>query len=1408
MSKQKSKKVRDVESQDDVTGGDVTGETNVQVADLAKAINQISSALQTLQVQVSELAAVAYQSGPPQLTNENEFRENCTEADDIVTGMRQHDRRYRTYDYISRWKELGGGQLTFVVNGSTHPLIFLKKLEEMFADAGVPDEKKVALAVACLRGTASDWGQVKNSQFTSFDKFKEFFLNRYWGVEEERNLFFKIKFGKFVNGNMAEYFLKTLKEASFLSEQLEEKKLIEFLINHFPTEVKCGILNGGFQTVEAVEQHLKRLDECYGEMSNRRRQNQERGQNSENRAAWRNANTNSGGNNSSSNASRQDRNAGGSNDNDISTIFTEHLDWLLEEDPGISACQINKLPIVKVTIGELMTEALVDSGCQISSVSESYFNMLRTQAEVLPVFPVNGVTLYGAFTDRGRTAKCQTLLEIKINSITFQVPCLVVPQLKRTLILGYDWIVENNVTLGKTMKVVQDGVEYEIPVTNELMSSDSVVIEETAIECHERVQVKERIVYNELQIRAVVDRAELDDKNFKDELYQVLLRNKEVFSEQPGRISIYEHKIKLRDESPFCLKSYPIPNSHKAAVKQQIEEMLQWEIIRAAPTEYISPLVTVAKKDGSVRVCLDARHLNSKMVKEHIMPVNPEEFLYQFEEGTILSSIDLTCSYWQIPIKESDQKYTGFLHEGISYVFQVLPYGLSTSVSSFIRGLNMILGNEVSEYLIPYVDDLLIFSADQKSHLRHLESLLIKFKQHNVTVKLRKSKFVRSSIKFLGHIISRTGTEMDPDRVKSIKEFPRPRNVKHLKSFLGLCSYDRRYCENFAALSVPLLKLLKKDHPWKWGVEQNEAFEKIKSVFAGAIMQYHPNPQKPYYIQCDSSYYGIGGCLFQKSPQGECQIIAFCSRTLKGAELNYGITEKEALAVLYCLRQWRVFVLGTKVTVITDHKSLIFLKKCRLMNSRLTRWTLYLQEYDLEIVHCAGKDNVVADVLSRYPVDQGEEIEAASEEIEIFRMEVEKGGKKQISNLRRLAQDQQEDEYLGKIRKKVEEGSTRWFIIHENVLFKKENDGYKICVPSKHTTDIIRDEHYHNGHFGYHKVYQALRKWYYWKKMRTQVKEITRSCDLCQRSKISAGGRGPMASVIPDGINELVCVDLMGPLPKSRGGVAYLFVAIDAFSKHVALYTMKRATTQVLLNRIKLYVQDVGKPKRILSDNGTQFRSNRWQQELSSLGIHVSYTSVYFPQGNMTERINREIGRLLRSLCHHQHTKWAYVIPRVEELLNQVVHESTGFTPNEVHWHQTRECPVKCIKFPENPVMPPKDKVIMLAKQRLLTKAQRRQQRHNQGRMEEYQVGDWVYVRSHMQSSAEDHQIKKLFLLFEGPFTVRAKKGPNAYELVDVNGQLKGTHNVVNIKRCYREQECGIVGTGVEKTANGFSTGG
>lgn len=532
---------------------------------------------------------------------------------------------------------------------------------------------------------------------------------------------------------------------------------------------------------------------------------------------------------------------------------------------------------------------------------------------------------------------------------------------------------------------------------------------------------------NKLELKNAVEETEVFNENEKEELYHILLENSSVFSEQPGRIKGYEHEILLKDYTPFFFKSYAIPIKFRDIVKKQIEEMVGWNVIEPAQTEYISPLVVVAKKDKSIRVCLDARYLNERMVRDHVMPPNPEELVFPFGEQAVLSTIDLTSSYWQIPIKKEHRQYTGFMFDGQSFVFKVLPFGLSTSVASFIKGLNKVL--DQLEFAIPYVDDVLIFSKNANEHLKHIEVILNKLLEAGITLKLKKSKFARKEVNFLGHIVSATKLSLDPNRVKAITEFPIPRNVKHLKAFLGLCNYERRFVEL-------IVKLFKKGTVWHWGVQETLAFDNVKRAYLKVVFLSHPRPNKPYFIQSDSSDYAIGGCLFQLDNENKRTVISFCSRTLRGPEVNYGITEKEALAIVYCLQQFRIFVLGADLTVVTDHKALTFLKTCRLLNSRLTRWTLYIQEYDFSIKYCPGREHIIPDVLSQYPVENHQ---LSTSEMDVLQAEILTTSIKETykivkSNMKKLKEAQENDSIICRIRAKILKGENQWFDVYHDSL--------------------------------------------------------------------------------------------------------------------------------------------------------------------------------------------------------------------------------------------------------------------------------------------------------------------------------------------------------------------------------------
>lgn len=356
-----------------------------------------------------------------------------------------------------------------------------------------------------------------------------------------------------------------------------------------------------------------------------------------------------------------------------------------------------------------------------------------------------------------------------------------------------------------------------------------------------------------------------------------------------------------------------------------------------------------------------------------------------------------------------------------------------------------------------------------------------------------------------------------------------------------------------------------------------------------------------------------------------------------------------------------------------------------------------------------------------------------------------------------------------------------WFVVHEGLLFK-----FQLVIPRGQIVSLVNQEHVENGHFGAKKYLAWLQQFYYFPKMQERFRRIIAGCKLWQLSKISPRCAGKMHSIIPSSPNELVCTDMVGPLPMSRGGVTFLLVFVDVFTKHVVCAALKRATTKAIINvLVNGYIPNVGKPLYILSDNRTQYFSKLWVGKLRELDIKCVHASVYFPQGNPTERVNREIGRLLRTFCHNQHQNWAAMVKDVENYLNNVVHDSTSYTPNELHFGKSRANNfIKNINFPSSRQFETNFYVIVLARERLLSKDEKRRARHEQVKnIINFKPGDNVLVLNQERTSALNKEIKKLFLLYKGPYQAKRISGPNSYELCDVSGETGGIHNVVNLKK-------------------------
>lgn len=705
-------------------------------------------------------------------------------------------------------------------------------------------------------------------------------------------------------------------------------------------------------------------------------------------------------------------------------------------------------------------------------------------------------------------------------------------------------------------------------------------------------------------------------------------------------------------------------------------------------------------------------------------------------------------------------------------------------MAEFQKILDKVLGPEILEFAAVYVDDIHITSTDFNEHIEHLEEIFKKFAKHNVKINPQKSQFLRKHITFLGHIIYEKGISMDPSKIKTIQDFQPPKTQKQVRAFLGFINFYRKYIRDLSLLTEKLSQLTKKNQVWKWEEEQQQTFEQIKQCFLEDIIIKYPNFKQPFFLATDASNTHIGAELYQIDTDGQHRTIGFTSRTLNEAERRYYTTEKELLAIVFACKKYRNYILGHVTNLLTDHQALTFLNSCKLLNARIMRWSVQIQEFNLQIQHIAGKENIGADTLTRYP--QGDK-DTMKRHQQIFINQLvlgkySRGLTRQFQNLSML---QQQDQILNQIILRLPNEPNLPYKYYNNILFYVDRKNKeRMMVPDNMVKQLITEVHEEYGHGGATKIYQLLRIDCQFRHMLKKIKKITQSCDICQKSKIyNQNTRGPLLSNIPSGPREMISLDLIGPLPRGQLGSKYILVMLDIFTKYVQVYPLRKATAEAILTRIeKQYIPTCGSFKKILTDNGTQFHSKKWVMRLQQLGITVMRTTTYHPEGNPVERTNREVGRMLRTYCYKKHTNWVQYLKKIAFWINNTMHTTTGYTSQELMGKPRQSLMLrKLINLPEEINNEDIEVMIQFARKRIRKKACQRNQYHDKNkRFLKYHKGQLILVKEQKLSSAEDKEIKKLFLLYRGPYTIKQVNENNTVAIQE--GENTNTYNIKNIK--------------------------
>ncbi|XP_057785651.1 uncharacterized protein LOC131003187, partial [Salvia miltiorrhiza] len=537
----------------------------------------------------------------------------------------------------------------------------------------------------------------------------------------------------------------------------------------------------------------------------------------------------------------------------------------------------------------------------------------------------------------------------------------------------------------------------------------------------------------------------------------------------------------------------------------------------------IGELLAKGHKDSSLRMCCDCRAINNITVKyRHPIP-RLDDMLDELHGSCVFSKIDLRNGYHQIRIKEGDEWKTAFKTKLGLYEWLVMPFGLTNAPSTFMRLMNHVLRAFIGRFVVVYFDDILIYSQNHDEHVEHLRSVMDVLRKEKLFANLKKCIFGTDKLVFLGFVVSAQGVQVDEEKIRAIQEWPTPTNIAAVRSFHGLASFYRRFVPYFSSVAAPLTEVIKKHVEFKWGKAQEDAFQQLKYKLTHAPVLSLPNFSKSFEIECDASGVGIGAVLMQ-----ERRPIAYFSEKLNGATLSYPTYDKELYALVRALQTWQHYLWPNEFVIHTDHESLKHLKGQHKLNKRHARWMEFIETFPYVIKYKQGKENVVADALSRrYAL--------------ISTLDAKLLGFECIKSL------YEHDDDFGEIYIACARAASGEYFRHDDYLFRKN----KLCVPKCSLRELLLLESHGGGlmgHFGIAKTLAVLHEHFFWPHMKRDVERICGRCVTCKQAKSRVSSHGLYTPLpIPTAPWIDISMDFVLGLPRTKRGRDSIFVVFSPF---------------------------------------------------------------------------------------------------------------------------------------------------------------------------------------------------------------------------------------------------------------------
>ena len=971
------------------------------------------------------------------------------------------------------------------------------------------------------------------------------------------------------------------------------------------------------------------------------------------------------------------------------------------------------------------------------------------------------------------------------------------------------------------------------------MFDDKTEVEKKFITSPAQIESQRKV---KLQNAPITDE---DRSNFKE------LCNKytDIFSrssEDIGHTPLLKMDIDTGDSPPVCQRPYSLPLKHVEWVTKELEILEKAGVISRSVSPWASPIVIVPKKSEPGepprrRMCVDYRVLNSLLPpvnKAHskakgILTLVPlpkiDEIYAQLKGSKVYSAIDMRSGYFHLGLSNDAKPKTAFVPggpHGAKYEFNRCPFGLSQAPAYFQRLIHEVLKGIT--FAFGYLDDILIFSPDNKTHLEHLEVVFQRLREADLKLKASKCNFFKKHIQYLGHLVSGEGIEPLPEKLEAVRKMPPPTTPKEVRQFLGLVGYYRKFVPKFADIARPLTNLTKLDIPYEWTTRCQEAFEFLKEMLLKEPILKYPDPSKPYTLFTDASKFAWA-CVLTQEYEHEfdgkkrkiLHPITYMSGLFKGSQVNWATLTKEAYAIYVSVKKLDHYIQDAEVTLRSDHLPLKSFLQKNTLNTKVNNWAIDITSRcrNIQFEYIKGIKNTLADTMSRLieitpeieqePEPPGQEfgydifetlepIETTTHYINELKEEIQIKHEAIPDDLlpivdlteSQLEDIQMKDKFIKNIvnrlvAKQQPEGKPYYL---EGKLLKKyiydNKQRFEVTVVAPNCAPLLLNlAHDQLGHNGTARTYMLLKRTYYWKGMKTDISNYVKQCKLCQKQNIlpvkyvSGHFSAPMAPM------EFISMDLIGDFTPSSKGNKYALTVICMLTGYTFCIPIpSKKASDVITAYIDNVYSKFGGSKKILSDNGTEFKNQLFEKIAKELGVEFKcYTAPYHPQSN--GRIEGFHHFLKSCMTKHISTtmEWDQVVHLATAAYNFFPNEHSKESPFFLMFGRDPRVPLNTLLTPKIRYMGTEENILSLeALQRIyhlvaenLKIAKERLHKNQQAYPTKLKTEDMVMIKTHAEGQFQP--------IYKGYYRIVSFKG-NQVQVIPVEGGKPHFVHITDVK--------------------------